>query len=180
MPVESIVVSVGVVVAFTLIIVFNAQLLTTLVQRGRAPRYTASVVLVLLTVAAIAGGVALGDRGNGLGELSYLLAGVTGIGAAVALAAVRFPYLAPALKMGIAYPLSNRFRTGMTIAMFSLIVFSLATVGPAIVGSMNRGDVYVTATFMLVLAATLIIGNIIADILLALLDPRVRLGEGAP
>jgi peptide/nickel transport system permease protein len=59
------------------------------------------------------------------------------------------------------------------------IVFSLATVGPAIVGSMNRGDVYVTATFMLVLAATLIIGNIIADILLALLDPRVRLGGGA-
>lgn len=56
------------------------------------------------------------------------------------------------------------------------IVFSLATVGPAIVGSMNRGDVYVTATFMLVLAATLIIGNIIADMLLALLDPRVRLG----
>jgi peptide/nickel transport system permease protein len=60
------------------------------------------------------------------------------------------------------------------------IVFSLATVGPAIVGSMNRGDVYVTATFMLVLASTLIIVNIIADILLALLDPRVRLGEGAP
>ncbi|WP_159587338.1 ABC transporter permease [Chelativorans xinjiangense] len=59
------------------------------------------------------------------------------------------------------------------------IVFSLATVGPAIVGSMNRGDVYVTATFMLVLAATLIIGNIIADFLLALLDPRVRLGGAA-
>lgn len=59
------------------------------------------------------------------------------------------------------------------------IVFSLATVGPAIVGSMNRGDVYVTATFMLVLAATLIIGNIIADMLLALLDPRVRLGGAA-
>ncbi|WP_157019104.1 ABC transporter permease [Mesorhizobium xinjiangense] len=59
------------------------------------------------------------------------------------------------------------------------IVFTLATVGPAIVGSMNRGDVYVTATFMLVLAATLIIGNIIADILLALLDPRVRLGGAA-
>lgn len=56
------------------------------------------------------------------------------------------------------------------------IVFSLATVGPAIVGSMAAGDVYVTATFMLVLAATLIVGNIIADILLALLDPRVRLG----
>ena len=59
------------------------------------------------------------------------------------------------------------------------IVFSLATVGPAIVGSMTIGDVYVTATFLLVLAATLIVGNIIADLLLAVLDPRVRLGGNA-
>ncbi len=59
------------------------------------------------------------------------------------------------------------------------IVFSLATVGPAIVGSMAVGDVYVTATFMMVLAATLIVGNIIADMLLAYLDPRVRLGGRA-
>ena len=59
------------------------------------------------------------------------------------------------------------------------IVFGLPTVGPAIVGSLNVGDVWVTATFMLVLAATLIIGNIISDILLALLDPRVRLGGAA-
>ncbi|MBZ9937932.1 ABC transporter permease [Mesorhizobium sp. BR1-1-16] len=58
------------------------------------------------------------------------------------------------------------------------IVFSLATVGPAIVSSMAVGDVYVTATFMMVLAGTLIVGNIIADMLLALLDPRVRLGGG--
>ncbi|MCB9484184.1 MAG: FtsX-like permease family protein [Dehalococcoidia bacterium] len=118
-----------VVVSFTLMIVFNAQLLTKLVQRGHTRRYTASAVLVTMTAAALASGFALGDRGNGLGQLLFLLAGVTGIGAAVALAAVRFPHLAPALKMGIAYPLSNRFRTGMTIAMFSLIVFSLATFG---------------------------------------------------
>ena len=58
------------------------------------------------------------------------------------------------------------------------IVFGLATVGPAITGSMAVGDVYVTATFMLVLAATLIIGNIIADLLLVALDPRIRLGGG--
>ncbi len=56
------------------------------------------------------------------------------------------------------------------------IVFGLATVGPAIVGSMGVGDVWVTATFVMVLAVTLIIGNIISDILLALLDPRIRLG----
>ncbi len=59
------------------------------------------------------------------------------------------------------------------------IVFSLATVGPAIVGSMAVGDVYVTATFMLLLAVVLIIGNIIADLLLVALDPRIRVGRGA-
>ena len=54
------------------------------------------------------------------------------------------------------------------------IIFALPTIGPAIVGSMSVGDVNVTATFMLILAATLMVGNIIADIMLALLDPRVR------
>lgn len=54
------------------------------------------------------------------------------------------------------------------------IIFALPTVGPAIVGSMAVGDVYVTATFMMVLSATLIVGNIIADMLLVLLDPRIR------
>jgi len=56
------------------------------------------------------------------------------------------------------------------------IVFGLATVGPAITGSMAVGDVFVTATFVLVLAATLMVGNIISDVLLAAVDPRVRLG----
>ena len=57
------------------------------------------------------------------------------------------------------------------------IVFGLATIGPAIVGSMNIGDVFVTGSLLLVLGATLIIGNIIADVLLALLDPRIRVGN---
>jgi peptide/nickel transport system permease protein len=59
------------------------------------------------------------------------------------------------------------------------IVFALATVGPAIVGSMGIGDVYVTATLLLVLGATLIVGNILADLALALLDPRIRVGNQA-
>jgi peptide/nickel transport system permease protein len=57
------------------------------------------------------------------------------------------------------------------------IVFALATIGPAIVASMGIGDVYVTATLLLVLGAVLIIGNIIADLLLAVLDPRIRVGS---
>jgi len=116
-----------VVVAFTLIIVFNARLLTTLFQRDGHWKYRTPTVLGAATVAAAAAGVALGDAGDGVGQLSYLLAGLLAIGAGVSYAAARFPSIAPALKMGVAYPLSNRFRTGMTIAMFSLIIFSLTT-----------------------------------------------------
>lgn len=54
------------------------------------------------------------------------------------------------------------------------MVFGLATVGPAIVGAMAVGDVPVAATFMLVLAVTLIVGNILADLALLLIDPRLR------
>ena len=71
---------------------------------------------------------------------------------------------------------SGRILGDVGAGALAAIVFGLPTVGPAIVGSLNVGDVWVTATFMLVLATTLIAGNIISDILLALLDPRVRLG----
>jgi putative ABC transport system permease protein len=39
----------------------------------------------------------------------------------------RFKRLAPVLRMSIAYPLSARFRTGTTLAMFTLVVFTLVT-----------------------------------------------------
>ena len=59
------------------------------------------------------------------------------------------------------------------------IIFGIPTVGPAIVGSMSIGDVLVTATFLLILGSTLIVGGILSDLLLAWLDPRVRLGGEA-
>jgi peptide/nickel transport system permease protein len=59
------------------------------------------------------------------------------------------------------------------------IIFSLPTIGPAIVSSMSVGDVTVTSVLLLILGATLILGNIIADLMLAWLDPRVRLGGAA-
>jgi putative ABC transport system permease protein len=46
----------------------------------------------------------------------------------------RFRGLAPVLRMSIAYPLSARFRTGTTLAMFTLVVFTLVT-GSASSGS---------------------------------------------
>jgi len=116
-----------VVISFTLIIMFNARLLTTLFQQRAGRKYVVPVVLAGATAVCVAVGAALGASADGLGQILYLFAGLLALVAATSSAAARFPHLAPALKMGVAYPLANRFRTGMTIAMFSLIVFSIVT-----------------------------------------------------
>jgi peptide/nickel transport system permease protein len=57
------------------------------------------------------------------------------------------------------------------------VIFGIPTIGVAIVLSMGIGDVLVTATLMLILGLVQIVGGIVSDLLLAWLDPRVRLGE---
>ncbi len=47
--------------------------------------------------------------------------------AGLALSFGRIRRLAPVMKMSMAYPLRNRFRTGVTLAMFTLVVFTLVT-----------------------------------------------------
>jgi putative ABC transport system permease protein len=127
-----------IVTGLTLVIVYNAGLLTRLfAARGSgARRYRASAVLAGLALCALAIGLALGDSFSGLGELGYLVAVFLAVFAASAAAAARFAWLAPALKMGVAYPLANRFRTGMTIAMFSLVVFAITVMGIIVASSL--------------------------------------------
>ncbi|MBI2759924.1 MAG: FtsX-like permease family protein [Chloroflexi bacterium] len=118
-----------VVTALTLLIVFNARLLANMFEisgHGLAA-YRPAIVQAFAAAVSVLIAVILGDNGDGLGQLFYLLAGLLVFTTLLSAAAGRFPRLAPALKMAIAYPLANRFRTGMTIAMFSLIVFSLTT-----------------------------------------------------
>ena len=116
-----------IVTSFTLLIVFNARLLTTLFEGmgGAGHAYRVPLILAAATAVAAVAGWLLGDAGDGLGQLFYLLAALLALLAGLSFAAARFPRFAPALKMGVAYPLASRFRTGMTIAMFSLIVFSI-------------------------------------------------------
>ena len=54
------------------------------------------------------------------------------------------------------------------------IVLSIPTAGPLLVESIQRQDTFTTAALLFSLTIILVIGNIIADILLAILDPRVR------
>lgn len=55
------------------------------------------------------------------------------------------------------------------------IVLSLPTTGPFLLEALRSQDMYLAGTFLMMLAVLTIIGTLISDILLALLDPRIRL-----
>jgi peptide/nickel transport system permease protein len=54
------------------------------------------------------------------------------------------------------------------------IVLSIPTVSPLFYDSISKSDQYVTASILLMTSLLLVIGNLIADIALAWLDPRIR------
>lgn len=54
------------------------------------------------------------------------------------------------------------------------IVLGIPTLGPLIITSVGNRDMYVVAAIFLLVAVLLVVGNLIADIVLALVDPRVR------
>ena len=55
------------------------------------------------------------------------------------------------------------------------IVVNLPTTGPLYIRSLIQKDMYLGVTFLLMLSLLLLIGNLLADLLLAWVDPRVRL-----
>ncbi len=54
------------------------------------------------------------------------------------------------------------------------IVLSIPTVGPMFYASLLNQDIYISASFLLMYGVLLVLGNLIADVCLVLLDPRVR------
>jgi len=55
------------------------------------------------------------------------------------------------------------------------IVLGLPTLAPMFYTSLLNQDIYVSGGFLLMYGALLVLGNLIADLVLSLLDPRVRL-----
>ena len=55
------------------------------------------------------------------------------------------------------------------------IVMNLPTAGPLFVNALIKQDMYLAITMLMFLAFLLILGNLLADLLLAWVDPRVRL-----
>ncbi len=93
----------------------------------------------------------------------------------------------PPLKLLIKYPLRHALNpfvadighilpeviSGSVIVS---VVLSLPTLGPMLLGALKTQDVNLAATFLLLVASLTVIGTLISDLLLAALDPRIRLG----
>ncbi|MEZ4866897.1 MAG: ABC transporter permease [Caldilineaceae bacterium] len=54
------------------------------------------------------------------------------------------------------------------------IVLGLPTTGPLYFNALRQQDMFLAGTFLMFLASMLVIGNFLADLLLALVDPRIR------
>jgi peptide/nickel transport system permease protein len=60
-------------------------------------------------------------------------------------------------------------------AEITAIVLSLETTGPMLIKALQSQDMYLAGSFLMFLALLTVIGVLISDLALALLDPRIRL-----
>lgn len=128
-----------------------------------------------------------------------LLAAVTGIGAltqtmrANLLDELNKPYVNTARSKGLSegrllwkYPVRHALNPFVSTIGWLLpalvsgnviisIVLNLPTAGSAMYGAMIQQDQYVAAGFILVLSVLTVIGTFVSDLLLAWLDPRIRM-----
>ena len=58
------------------------------------------------------------------------------------------------------------------------VVMSLPTTGPMMLGALQSQDMYLAGSFLMFLSTLTVIGVLISDIALAMLDPRIRLQGG--
>lgn len=59
------------------------------------------------------------------------------------------------------------------------IVMSLETTGPLLINALQSQDMYLAGSFLMFLASLTVIGVLVSDIALAILDPRIRLQGGS-
>ena len=62
-------------------------------------------------------------------------------------------------------------------AVVTSIVLNLQTVGPMLYQSLMSQDIYLSGTILLVVCLLTVVGTLVSDILLVILDPRIRLEQ---
>ena len=64
-------------------------------------------------------------------------------------------------------------------AEITAVVLSLPTTGPMLLSALRSQDMYLAGSFLMFLASLTVVGVLISDLALAVLDPRIRLQGGA-
>jgi len=59
------------------------------------------------------------------------------------------------------------------------VVLSLPTTGPLLLRALQAQDMYLAGTFIMMLSTLTVVGTLVSDIILAAVDPRIRLGGRA-
>ncbi|MBN9530111.1 MAG: ABC transporter permease [Alphaproteobacteria bacterium] len=96
----------------------------------------------------------------------------------------------PPLRLLIKYPIRmalNPFvaeigailRQAVSGSVIVSVVMNLPTSGPMLLAALESQDQYLAGSFLLFLALLTVLGVLISDLLLAVLDPRIRLEGGA-
>jgi peptide/nickel transport system permease protein len=73
--------------------------------------------------------------------------------------------------------LGMQFPAIISAGVIASIVLGVPTIGPLLLDSLRSQDVYVSATILMLLGVLLVVGNLVADFLLAWVDPRIRISE---
>ena len=96
----------------------------------------------------------------------------------------------PPFRMLVKYPLrmalnpfvadiGNLLPSVISGSAIVAVVLSLQTSGPMLLDALRSQDQYLAGSFLMFLALLTVIGMFVSDILLAMLDPRIRLTGGA-
>jgi peptide/nickel transport system permease protein len=89
-------------------------------------------------------------------------------------------YFKHALRVAINPIISSiglRFPAIISGSTIVSVVLTLPLIGPLLLSALRQQDVYLACSILVMLTMALVIGNFVADLLLAWLDPRIRLGS---
>ena len=95
----------------------------------------------------------------------------------------------PETKMIIQYPvrvamnpfistIGSSFANLFSGSTVTAIVLSLPMCGPMLIEALRTQDMYLAGSFLFIMSILTVIGTLISDILLAIVDPRIRYEEG--
>ncbi|MDE2716457.1 MAG: ABC transporter permease, partial [Chloroflexota bacterium] len=74
---------------------------------------------------------------------------------------------------------SGQLRSLLGGSVIVSIVLSLPTLGPLMLNALRQQDMYLAGSIFLLLSTLTIIGVLISDLMLVVVDPRIRLMGGA-